>query len=89
MSKIIREGNNPRGLLHQVQTEDGRHYWISTVYVDTPLGNGHETLAVRCRKSGSVSRTAWEKASTWNHGKSLEEAAAWHKKACESLEVMI
>ena len=89
MSKIIMEADSLKGILHQVQTEDGKYYWISTREVEKPLGNGYETVAVKCRMNGYVSRSAWQNASEWRHGKNAAEAAQFHRNICENLEVMI
>lgn len=89
MSKIIMEADRPTGILHQVQTEDGKYYWVSTKEVDPPFGNGYETAVVLCRKDGSTSVKAWQNAKIWNHFKNAPEAVAWHKNACENLEVLL
>lgn len=89
MSKIIMEADCPTGILHLVQAESGKHYWISTREVDPPLWSGYETIAVLCRKDGSVSEKAWQEAKTWNHFQNAPEAVAWHENACRNLEVLI
>lgn len=89
MSKIIMEADAPKGILHLVQAESGKYYWVSTREVDPPLGSGYETIAVLCRKDGSVSEKAWQEAKAWNHFKNAPEAVAWHENACKNLEVLI
>lgn len=89
MSKVIIGDVTSERMSHLVQTESGKQYWVSTREVDPPLGSGYETIAVLCRKDGSVSEKAWQNAKTWNHFKNAPEAVAWHENACKNLEVLI
>ena len=64
MSEIIMQADRSNGYLHQVKTDGGNYYWVSTTNVEMPLGRGIETLIVKCRKNGYAAKSSFETAKT-------------------------
>lgn len=86
MSKIILKADRFNGYLHQVQSDGGNYYWVSTTNVPRPLGRGDETMIVRCRKSGSSSKRDFETAKIISHGEFSGDLQAKHLWYCRNVE---
>ncbi len=81
--------DHPNGFLHQVQTEAGDFYWISTKNVERPLGRGFETMILGCRKDGYASKKAVANAEIIHHGGYTKAIEKKHREICGNLEKYI
>ena len=88
MSKILK--TNPytdHPCSHYVKTDDGNYYYVDSCWSGIfPIGNGWETIVVKCNKNLHVSPKNWQNPEYVETYGSEQEMADSHAQICNDLE---
>lgn len=88
MSQILKtnpDTGNPYS--HFVKTDDGKYYYVDSCWSGSfPIGNGWETIVVKCNKNLHVSPKNWQSPEYVETYVSEQEMAERHSEIIANLE---